>query len=762
MWPAADNMEGFFQNIKSDIATFASPGSIKEERARSNSIKIRWTAVRQIQKEATFTIDRNSKVNVSFDVSKTSLPYKEFLAHESMANVYLLATQIRNIIKPVENYITTKAKDDLEEENEGSIEHLILDSVCAPITEGDHLQEATRVIFLRGQAGSGKSVAMRMMAREQALKYIQGESEFIFFYIDAQGRALSRLDEAVAFELQKLFVGDIFYHTIHTLARNHIIVPIIDGFDELIGSGGFTDAFSSLSSFLSSLGRNGTVIATGRSTFYDDKKFSVIAENYSHDGTLNYKFDTIRLLGWGNEEINQYLTLRFGENVKFKREFLKLYESTIDYNKKLLEKPFYCVKLSDTLESTSYIFDKKVDLLDQLVNNLIDREVNKLKSKDGLNILNTEGHKWLLKQLSLELWWQEVRSVDRETLTAIAEMVAENFSLSPEYYKILDDRVGSHAFLTTDNQEDPSKRSFDNEIYYDFFLLEALADMVENNSSELKPFLSRSLLGESLLDSLEVKSTNWDVNKIIEWVTNIFNSLKKSTLGSLERKNGGALFASLIKGRNDLPEQMIISNIECYKRDLSNITLNNSKIENCYFQNIYLYNSKILNCTFTDTTLDRLFIDEETKFTETSLSPGKNIFSLVYNNINIYDPDELRGLLTRMGAVLPEKTKVKLTPDQRGLILLLEELIDKLTNKLYFDPEENTDRHFNRIYNNPSWDRLFKLLIECKIAEKKYIDRSGTRGYLYRLTVAYDDLLSSISAVGEAKDPRIRSFWEKI
>jgi hypothetical protein len=70
--------------------------------------------------------------------------------------------------------------------------------------------------------------------------------------VSAQGRALSNLKDALAAEtgdLRATFTWD----AIAPLTRRGLLVPIIDGFDELLGAAGYGDAFGSLREFLSDL-----------------------------------------------------------------------------------------------------------------------------------------------------------------------------------------------------------------------------------------------------------------------------------------------------------------------------------------------------------------------------------------------------------------------------------------------------------------------------------------------------------------------------
>ena len=88
--------------------------------------------------------------------------------------------------------------------------------------------------------------------------------------MNAQGRPLARLNEALATEPQDLRVG-LTYHSVAVLAQLGVLVPVIDGFDELLGVSGYDDAFSTLGRFIEQLNGEGQIIASARSTYYEEE-----------------------------------------------------------------------------------------------------------------------------------------------------------------------------------------------------------------------------------------------------------------------------------------------------------------------------------------------------------------------------------------------------------------------------------------------------------------------------------------------------------
>lgn len=764
MWPYGNTMAEIELCIKRDIATFSNPGSVaQKDVARPNAFELQWETGRE-RNHAVFKLDHHRNISVDFKGQKYS--YGDFLSCQCMSDLQLLAQRILSTISPVDYFIDPKMRfDDGNTVEIGSLQ-LVSDLVEIPPFKGSEVIESTRLLFLRAPAGAGKSVAMKMLTRQQADIYLSGAGKYLFFYVDAQGRALARLEEAFALEIQKLVVSGIRYNTVEALTRNRLIIPIIDGFDELIGSGGFVDAFSSMSAFLSSLDRQGTVIATGRSSFYDDKKFSIVAEKYSKNDTLNYHFSKIEVLPWERSDLENFASSSLGAidpSGDKTRQLLKFYDTANEHNRKLLTKPFFAFQFTNILKEEEFLPSADVDLVEQLIQHLLDREAQKLRSRQGEVVLLPEGHRWLLRELALEMWWQEMRVVDPETLEAIADMAAEKFNLAPEHLNILVERITTHAFLKSSDEQTVTKRAFENEVFYDFFLLDAVMDMLHGDAGEFQAFLSRSLFGESLLDYFKATIKKEPSTTVAGYIESVCKRLNKTRFGALERRNGGALIAAMVRRRQDLPQNLKIANIECYKDDLCGVKLDGVVFNSCFFQDVKFYDSEITNSKLINTTFDRLYMNNNTNFTGTRLIPGENILSVITEDGEVvYNPSSLSNLLTEKGASVPDKRRVTLSPEKEALIMLVDRFASKMRSCLYMDLEEKSDPLYRTILLDPNWGQVQKLLEANDILVRKHMDRSGPRQYLYRLTVDSDTLLAGVSSFGSRRQNKIDEFWHDL
>ena len=140
----------------------------------------------------------------------------------------------------------------------------------------------------------------------------------LFFYIDVQGRALSRLDDAMARDLQDLR-SRFYYNAVPTLVRNGLLIPVIDGFDELLGTGGYVDAFSSLAALIAQLNGCGALVASARSAFFDYNGFRQNAERYSGDGMLSYDIEAVKIEPWTDRDAEALVQKRASDGVVLAR-----------------------------------------------------------------------------------------------------------------------------------------------------------------------------------------------------------------------------------------------------------------------------------------------------------------------------------------------------------------------------------------------------------------------------------------------------------
>lgn len=288
------------EQLRKDLSSFSDPGTLVEISEQGKRVVVNWNLHRQ---ERTDTFSISPTEGIKHYQSGDMQEYRSFLASEAISDLYGLAGMILQA-SPKSIFVKTKARlsDEPDEEKADALESIqrLVKSGFQTELDGTY----TSLLMVKGQAGAGKTEVLRELVKRQAEDFKSGASRFIYLYVDAQGRALTRLNEAFAVELQDLR-AKLTYHQIATLVREELIVPVIDGFDELIGVSGYEDAFGSLTAFLDELGGRGSVIASARNLFYE-REFLSRASRATNDAWV---LRAISVEPWGEGEHEEYVRL---------------------------------------------------------------------------------------------------------------------------------------------------------------------------------------------------------------------------------------------------------------------------------------------------------------------------------------------------------------------------------------------------------------------------------------------------------------------
>jgi hypothetical protein len=744
------------ENIRQDFAAFAIVPNIEITEEGKGHIGIKWESFNGIESAR---INLND-LQVTPEGSQRRYTYKEFLASDQMADLTKLSEMITRLTIPPQTYIGLNAEVTDEDvfKRKNAIE--LLNEVLV-----DKPFESTNLIFIRASAGCGKTQTMLKMTFERAVKYRNGElrsdDNSIYLYVNAQGKALANIDEVLAKCLQDLRVR-LNYRSVAVLTRNNLLVPVIDGFDELIGSGGYADAFGSLSSFLSSIEKNGAVIATGRSTFYDEHVLRVISNKYEAGESLGYSLRSLEIKPWDGDQINNYLKERLTPEELSKANII--INSLETLNRELLSKPFYCAKFADTIIG-GISLNSSNNILDQFMDSFLLRESDKFKNRQGDEILNSKQHEKIMMLVAEEMWWGVRRNIDRETLQEYAVLVAEESSVSAEDVIILRSKMDSYALIQTDVM---SKESgwyrFEHDVYYDYFLLRSLINHLnEKDAQLLQSFLTRSLLGESLVEQLSNIARSESSEIIEKWINVIASSAHTAKLGSQLCRNAGTLLMIVSNNRKDLPTKVTLNNIEMSKGNLCNSIIDSWRLNNCKITEVNVAGTEFRNLQLNETFFDRIYVDiNKTKFINTHVSPEKEIRSLSSGNKMIYETTEIIEHLIAMGVTgLSITNTVKLSNSQINLIDALKLFLRRSSGKYHFDLH-NDDREFRNVIQHSSWSELEKMLRKCGLLIDKKIKRGGPDTYIQHLTQRGDLIEAGENTCRRDLHPDIKCLWDKI
>ena len=749
-----------FAGIRRDVAPFTDPGS--EIEVGEGLLLWRKDGV---DHKAKLLQDRGQDLPTVKIGRGAAMPYPAFLASHHLADLRSLAEFILKTIPRSETYVEARARradEDAPTESSGTGEKA--ETLIADLAD-DAPYGSTRMILVRGPAGSGKTMALKHMTRARADRYLTGTSTALFFYIDAQGRALSRLDDAMARDLQELR-SRFSYNAVPPLVRRGLLVPVIDGFDELLGSGGYDEAFSSLTAFISKLDGSGAVVASARSTFFDYHKFRENADKYAHDGNLNYEVEPVEIEPWSEAEADELVALTVPSSTvaQFKRFRAELGES----NKALLKKPFYVSRIAELLETGDEIESHEA-ILDTLVNAFLQRESRqKFLDKDRQPLLDVDGHRRLLVMLAEEMWWLETRRLDLETVRATAELLLEELGVPPRTAWQVIGRMPYYGLLRADDAG-VGHLQFEHETFYGYFLAEAFKRCIEGERGELRRFLARSVLDDATVDEA-IGRYGGDVDACTDAAIKMCEVLRRGLGDSVARQNAGRFVARAVKACGELRPRTRLKHLYFDQEDFGQAALVEPHFQNCFFDRVDFTALKMVRPAFGECNIQMpklSLVGTRLEDADPGLLDIVTGVEIVLNGDSsgeapsrLYAPDQVRKILVRLGMKGEDRpaTVSEYSDRQQARIRLVERFLLKMERRFYVAEED-----FGRLGlgSDPDWDEVYELLKDRRVVRIETPPMSGRPKPLVRLGYPAD-LIRRGENIDDGSRPAIQRFWQEL
>lgn len=731
--------------IRKDFAAFADPATPVE--VHGNVIK--WV---QGHEARSATLVPSAQIpDIVF--GERTFSYGEFFASPFMADLRGLAEMMRLTLPRMPGYVGAKfvepkvTFDDTKEEGRASE---LLQSQLKERTP-----DRTQLLFLHGRAGDGKSALLVHLSLVQAESFSKGNANSVYFYINAQGSALARIDEVVAKTLQD-FRARFTYHAVATLTRLHLLVPIIDGFDELLGVGGYKDAFSSLGLFVSRLDGKGTVIASARSTFYQYTNFGAQAARFATDeNPLLFSLIPVSLHPWGKNECLEFL-----EKAHFQVSVPELQTKLGPRSEEILSSPFLFSQLvSLGPDVITKVTDRHVVRI--IVEELVRREMQeKLLDPQGKPLLTIQQHIELLGMLAEEMWWQETREIDEQTFTTLAELACDTFQLAGDVAGRFLSKIPSYALIS--RLEGPVRIAFRHEFYFAFFLATRVASYIRSRE-DLTSFLTRSTLttviGEEIAQTLAGSSltTNGEVFSSAQI------NVKGPSIPEVARSNLGVLYWALssvfgVKLKGATFENASFNGLNFDRTSLVDVRLSTCWFNKCSFIAANWRSVSCNECTFAGSV-----VSEQTKLGLVGIRLRGEVLGITFQLPNgelreFYALAEVGAILEKLGVKFQEKIpkEQKLSTKAERIVGDLQRFLRIPERTLYFSEEDYRNRGLTFEGNLKD---VVELLKKHGLLAEVTIHRRGLRK-MYRLTESPEVIRQGQAVSGSTS--RVQSFWKDL
>jgi len=744
--------------IISDLSPFCDPGTELKIEGEGRSLRASWLS-RGNEKNAQFSLSIDQGVQVTFSGMQQS--YRSFLVGPEMADLLGLSKMILQSQKQ-QLFIPTKASF-IEAANE--LSEPAVELLQRELTQND--SSATKIIMVTGEAGAGKTRVLQELVRKQAALYQQNQSTTLYLYINAQGRALARFNEALATELQDLRAL-LTYHAVAALVRIGALVPVIDGFDELLGLSGYDDAFSSLSRFIEELDGQGQVVASARSTYYEEEFVSRASISSSLGGQV-WKQIPIQIRAWGEDEFLSYIKSRLANETIYNKSETELISHVqrvfSGSNKGLKHKPLFVARAVDLILNGVEL-QGEGDLLSELVTAFLERErKEKLLDKNEAPLLTSDQISTLMASLAEEMWDQETRELDRRSVREVAEYVLVVEGVEESIQSIVIERMPTLAFLS------PGERAgsvgFEHELFFSYFLSQVFSREICRYGSSVELLLSRSILPSDVahitIRQISTKLCLGNMENLITILEKLAQAGSKEGLRTSQiRENAGRIVLEALLYTYESAGSIVgiaLKNLifpgGTFQALFENITIDNVIFRRTDLSRTIIKQSKAKNVLFQEITVDP-------NYTKIELS-GLDATSQVYGlrlwedgiHKTIYDPKEVAEVLASCGAISINEADIPIYKVNNVQKKLIEKLLRSYRKA---NPICKADENLRSLFTNPEWQSIETILLEHRIVTLETKQTGGKNKEFLRRQFLPEQIMAGMRKDSTA--PRqIKNFW---
>jgi hypothetical protein len=751
--------------VLADITPFRDPGTEIHEVTSGRQIHVSWQAQGR-PLEADVTIKSNTgEARVQF--GGRTLDYMTFLAGPELADLMGLAKAILQTSKRGVYVDTQGVRPDA---GPGASPQSAVELLRSLLNAESH--EATRVITVIGDAGAGKTFALRELVRRGADAYVRGQTSLLPLYVNAQGRSLAKLSEAFAVELQDLRC-QLPYHGIAALCRVGALVPVIDGFDELLGVTGYEGAFSSLAGFVEELDGFGQLIASARSSYYEEE-FVARASGVSSLGAQSWIQVPVRVRDWRDEDVRDYVEQRAAERA-FDAEMSADLERRVDVTfsdrfSALKTKPFFVAKAVDLLLAQEELPDGD-DLLDRLVAGFVQREAGeKLRKEGGPALTEPQVHD-LLENLAEEMWHQGLRELNKRSVREVAEYCVALAELEDTVQRMVIERMPSMCFLTSG--ERPGSIAFEHEVFFAHFLGIVLSRRLLNPEHDVRPLLGRAPLPESAshacVRALLARKTTL-TPAIVQSLLDRLGSSRADFAGIADqvRENAGRMAQEILAtasgGQHGPLLNLRIEHMVFPGGDLDGVWIRSGTLCDLDFRRTSLRTTRLEACSACDVLFREVVVDPQSTVLDLAgMDPRLHVLGLQVQTDagveRVYDPHAIAQILAACGLAISA-----VPPATRAIPDRILKLLDRLVRAyLKANPlcmaDSNLMRH---VFQDPDWPRLEKLLLQSGVLTKETRPTGGQSKWFLRRQFLPEQIMAGVRPDAGNAPAAVMGFWDAL
>lgn len=609
------------------------------------------------------------------------------------------------------------------------------DSAC------ESLRHSTKVFFVVGQAGLGKTDLMLAVASERAAEIERDTSisRPLYLFVSSTGRTLSSLEDAIngALNITKLLSSQ----GAKALCRNGLLVLIVDGFDELLGSSGYENALGSLEPWFRELGGRGVLIASARSSYY----LAQYRKSLSETTGVNADHTLLEVQPWSKEDVRDYLR-RSG----LPDEVSSCLQAR-DW--RLLGVPFFAKAFARWSDTSGHKSDGRRSIFDIVVDQYLARESQKLVDPNRGPLLNPDELREFFAEVAELMHDSGQRELEHTDLVMCAQLVIGSESLEsvrPGLTRRLSSLCG---FGVEGGAATTGKFYFAHEVMFDCFLSLALQRRVGSSKSaeSWATFFSKGKIHPAAVD--------WLVDRLPDSAAALLNRLQSTVSSSSAfAENVGFLWTSLCKAAKDIPPSLHVRGLRLGEIELADSDWGRLNLEGCQLTRLRLPASGSNQVELKDCEVGLLECQSINRL-KVALKCRSSEGIAVLRTDDTYDntPYQVRQRLEGAG-LLPRQASGADDDFSESASFFLEKISSRFDTSIVVAESSGLadDQRLNwtQRLGAQVWRRFTDALVASRLARWEPINAKGPA----KVRLVFDVPPAAIRR-REQEDPRVAVFW---
>ena len=592
---------------------------------------------------------------------EVTLPANKWL-FQRIARLPILADRIITAFPEPDYFISPNAEllDNLENENEGALPMGDASEMTLEVLNRKPAGSSS-VVYLTSDAGEGKTTLIAHLARAQAVKFKQKESDWLLLPISLGGRPFLRFDDiVVGFLTNKLRFPLFYFDAFMELVRLGVLVPAFDGFEEMFIQNASGDALSAVGSLMRTLESSGTVLIAARKAYFEYQDIKTQARLFDSIGNSSVIFSRLSLQRWARSEFIAYAIARGSESPE--ATYSRVAER-LGHSHPLLTRAVLVKRLLDVAESVSSLSEllqrigsSPHDYFAVFVRAIIEREALEkwidTSGEAAKPLLAVADHFTLLSSIAQEMWNLGTDSLPADVLDLLTDLFCETRHLPAAITFQVKERTKQHA-LIVNVDVNRNTFAFDHEEFKNFFLGEAVgATCVKadfQRKQELLSILRRGALpaqaNQAALSYIRRSESLLPI-KVAQFLQEVAQLDGPS---SFTHENAGHLVIGVISGQTI--DSLLLKGLGFPVDILRDSKITNIAFQNCSFAGMSLENAHLSHCSFQYCHFERLELHSTTIIEDCDFNPTCDIGSIlpVGRDVAVFDPHAFPILLRQAG-----------------------------------------------------------------------------------------------------------------